>query len=76
MSSDRRCPCCEELIEPDGCICGPPPFGEAQRRWTPHTDDDLVLRLNDASIAEDNRVADAYPPTMINSFPSRAPGER
>jgi cell division septal protein FtsQ len=51
-------------------------FGEAQRRWTLRTDDDLVLRLNDVSMAEDNRVADAYPPTMINSLPSRAPGER
>ena len=76
MSSDRLCPCCEELIEPHGCICGPSVFGEAQRRRTLRTDDDLVLRLNDVSMAEDNRVADAYPPTMINSPPSRAPGER
>jgi len=76
MSSDRRCPCCEELIEPDGCICGPPPFGEAQRRSTLRTDDDHVLRLNDVSMAKDNRGADAYPPTMINSPPPRAPGER
>jgi hypothetical protein len=76
MTSDRRCPCCEELIDTYGCSCGPPPFGEAQRRWTLRTDDDLVLRLNDVSMAEDNRVADAFPPTMINSPPSRAPGER
>jgi len=76
MTSNRRCPCCEELIEPYGCICGPSVFGEAQRRWTLRTDDDLVLRLNDVSMAEGNRVAEAYPPTMINSPPSRAPGER
>jgi hypothetical protein len=34
-------------------------FGEAQRRWTPRTDDDLVIRLNDVRMAEDNGVADA-----------------
>jgi hypothetical protein len=28
------------------------------------------------SMAEGNRVADAYPPAMINSPPPRAPGER
>jgi hypothetical protein len=57
-------------------MCGLSVFGEAQRRRTLRTDDDLVLRLNDVSMAEDNRVADAYPPTMINSPPPRAPGER
>jgi hypothetical protein len=37
-----------------GCICGPALLGEAQRRRTLlHTDDDLVLRLNDVSTAED-----------------------
>ena len=61
MTSDQRCPCCEELIEPYGCICGPSVFSEAQRRWTLCTDDDLVLRLNDVSMAEDNRVADEEP---------------
>jgi hypothetical protein len=76
MTSDRRRPCGEELLEPHGRICGPSVFGEAQRRWTLRTDDDLVLRLNDVSMAEGNRVADAYPPAMINAPPSRAPGER
>jgi cell division septal protein FtsQ len=51
-------------------------FAEAQRRWTLRTDDDLVLRLNDVTMVEDNRAADAYPPSLINSPPSRAPGER
>ena len=59
MTSDRRCPCCEELIDTYGCSCGPAPFGEAQRRRTLHTGDDLVIRLNDARMAEDNGVADA-----------------
>jgi len=59
MTSDRHCHCCEELIEPYGCGCGPSPFGEAQRRRTLHTDDDLLIRLNDAFTAEDNGVADA-----------------
>jgi hypothetical protein len=76
MTSDRRCPCCEELIEPHGCTCGPSVFGKAQRRWTLRTDHDLLLRLNDVTMAEDNRAADAYPPALINSPPSRAPGER
>jgi hypothetical protein len=75
MTSDRR-PCCEDLIAPHGRIRGPSVFGEAQRRWTLRADDDLVLRLNDVSMAEGNRVADAYPPAMINAPPSRAPGER
>jgi hypothetical protein len=56
MTFDRRCPCCEELIDTYGCSCGPSPFGEAQRRRTLHTDD-LLIRLNDAY--EDNGVADA-----------------
>ena len=48
-------------------------FGEAQRRRTLRTDDDLVLRLNDVSMAEDNEVADVpSPPTLINAPPSRA----
>jgi hypothetical protein len=40
---------------------------QAQRRWTLRTDDDLVLRLNDVTMAEDNRVADAYPHTMMTT---------
>ena len=59
MTSDRRCPCCDELIDTYGCGCGPSPFGEAQRRRTLHTDNDLVIRLIDARMAEDNGVADA-----------------
>ena len=59
MTSGRRCPCCEELIDTYGCSCGPPPFGEAQSRRTLHTDDEFFIRLNDAFMAEDNGVADA-----------------
>ena len=59
MTSDRRCPCCKEPIEPYVCSCGPSPFDEAQRRWNLHTDNDLVFRLIDVRMAEDNGVADA-----------------
>jgi hypothetical protein len=55
MTSDRRCPCGEELIDTYGCSCGPWRFDEPQRRRTPHTDDDLVIALNDARMAEGNR---------------------
>ena len=73
MTSDRRCPCCEELVEPYGCDCGPSVFGKAQRRWTLRTDDDLAVRLDDVCTAEDNDVADASsPPVMSHSPPSRA----
>ena len=59
MIVDGRCPCCEELLEPYGCSCGSSRFGETQRRWTPHTEDDLVIRLNDVPMADNGRVADA-----------------
>jgi hypothetical protein len=59
MAFDRRCPCCEELIDSYGCSCGPSPFREAQRHRTLYTDDDVVIRLNDVRMAEDNGVADA-----------------
>jgi len=59
MSSDRLCPCCEELIEPYGCSCGPSRSRETQRRWTPHPEDDLVIRLNDVPLADDDQLPDA-----------------
>jgi hypothetical protein len=59
MAFALRCPCCEELIDTYGCSCGPPRFGEPQRRGTPHTEDDLVIRLNDGLMADDDRLADS-----------------
>jgi len=59
MTSDRRCPCCEELVEPYGCSCGLSRPGETQRRRTLHTEDDLVIRLNDVPMADYDRLPDA-----------------
>jgi len=59
MTSDRQCPCCEEPIESNGCGCGPSLSDAARRRRTSHTDDDLVIGLNDMRMVEDDRLADA-----------------